>query len=352
MTNVIVRRTDFAHPIIIGKGKGTAPAQSARIMRRNDHDVTDRIRTTDLKQVAGEVLRLYRALYDGTPSHSLKQAFKDLGKLYAGKHPDYLPCDTEYHDIQHVLDVTLAMARLMDGYERSRNGSGAPSLPAACFSLGVITALYHDFGYLRRKGDRKHRYGAEYTLTHVSRGSTHLRKYLPRIGLKKYAGTGATLVHYTGYERPAETIPLNDTLLRRVGHMLGTADIIAQMADRCYLEKCRDRLYPEFVLGGLAERRMPDGRKQVMFTSGDDLVRKTPGFYMTAAKRLDLQLARAYEYAERHFKGQNLYLEEMHKNVRYAQAVATAPVNGALRRTPPSTLNQGVEPYPRDLVIR
>jgi len=319
-------------------------------MRRNDHDVTDKIRTTDLKQVAGEVMRLYRGLYNGTPADSLEHAFADLQTLYGGEHPEYLPCDTEYHDIQHVLDVTLAMARLMDGYERSRNGS--PALPAACFALGVITALFHDFGYLRKKKDRRHRYGAEYTLTHVSRGSNYLKSYLPKIGLKKYANTGATLVHYTGYERPAETIPLNDTLLRRVGHMLGTADIIAQMADRCYLEKCRDRLYPEFVLGGLAKRKLPNGKTQIIFTSGDDLVHKTPGFYMNAAKRLDLQLARAYEYAERHFKGQNLYLEEMQKNVRYAQAIADAPDTGMLRRAAPSTLKKGVEPYPKDLVIR
>ena len=320
-------------------------------MRRNDHDVTDRVRTTDLQQVSAEVMRLYRRLYNGSPSHAIERGFAEIGRLYIGEHPEYQPCDTEYHDVQHILDVTLAMARLMDGYERSRT-NGSPALPAACFALGVITALFHDFGYLRKRGDRRHRYGAEYTLTHVSRGSKHLHGYLPRIGLKRYANAGATLVHYTGYERPAETIPLNDMLLRRVGHMLGTADIIAQMADRCYLEKCRDRLYPEFVLGGLTRKKLPGGGTQIMFTSGDDLVRKTPGFYMNAAKRLDLQLARAYEYAERHFRGQNLYLEEMQKNVRYAQAVGDAPNTDMLRRTPPSTLKQGVEPYPKDLVIR
>jgi hypothetical protein len=320
-------------------------------MRRSDHDVTNTIRTTDLKQVAGEAMRVYRGLYEGTPSDAIEHAFEDLGRLYAGEHADYQPCDTEYHDIQHVLDVTLAMVRLMDGYERSRNGS--PSLTAPCFSLGVVTALFHDFGYLRKRRDRRHRYGAEYTLTHVTRGSKHLHDYLPRIGLKRYATAGAILVHYTGYERRAETIPLNDTLLRRVGHMLGTADIIAQMADRCYLEKCRDRLYPEFVLGGLTKKKLPGGRSEILFSSGDDLVRKTPGFYMNAAKRLDLQLARAYEYAERHFQGQNLYLEEMQKNVRYARAVGNAPIrHDMLRRTPPSTLNPGVEPYPKDLVIR
>ncbi len=310
-------------------------------MRRSDHDVSNTIRTTDLRQVAGEVLRLYRGLYDGTPADAIEQAFEDIGRLYAGEHPDYQPCDTAYHDIQHVLDVTLAMARLLDGYERSREVTrsrvgDSPSLPAACFSR-----------------DRRHRYGAEYTLTHVTRGSRHLHRYLPRIGLKRYALAGATLVHYTGYERRAETIPLNDTLLRRVGHMLGTADIIAQMADRCYLEKCRDRLYPEFVLGGLTKKKLPGGRTQILFTSGNDLVSKTPGFYMNAAKRLDLQLARAYEYAERHFNGQNLYLEEMQKNVRYAQAVGNATAKSELlRRTPPSTLKKGIEPYPKELVIR
>jgi hypothetical protein len=319
-------------------------------MRRNDHDVTNRIRTTDLQQVSAEVLRLYRGLYNGSKSSSIEHAFADIERLYDGRHPDYQPCDTEYHDIQHVLDVTLAMARLMDGYERSRNG--LPTLSAACFSLGVITALFHDFGYLRKRGDHRHRYGAEYTLTHVTRGSKHLQSYLPRIGLKRYAEAGATLVHYTGYERRAETIPLEDTLLRRVGHMLGTADIIAQMSDRCYLEKCRDRLYPEFVLGGLATKALPGGRTQVLFNSGDDLVRKTPGFYMNAAKRLDLQLARAYEYAASHFKGQNLYIEEIQKNVRYAQAVGDAPNMGMLRRLPPSTLKKGIQPYPKELVIR
>ncbi|MBM3367617.1 MAG: hypothetical protein FJY43_04950 [Betaproteobacteria bacterium] len=330
-------------------------------MRRNDYDVTDSIRTTDAGQVRGEVLRVFRGLYDGKAPRAvpaaIKSAFDDVERAYSGEDAEYQPCDTEYHDIQHVLDITLAMARLLDGYERSRGAKRSragksPHLPPEYFALGVITALYHDFGYLKRRSDRRHRYGAEYTMSHVTRGSKHLRAYLPGLGLRRLANVGATLVHFTGYERPAETIPINDTLLRRVGHMLGTADIIAQMSDRCYLEKCRDRLYPEFVLGGLAQKTLSGGRKQVLFRSGDDLVRKTPALYMSAAKRLDLQLARAYEYAERHFAGQNLYIEEMQKNVRYAQTVAQAPDTDMLRRAPPSTLNAGIEPYPKGMVIR
>jgi len=97
------------------------------------------------------------------------------------------------------------------------------------------------------------------------------------------------------------------------------------------------------VAGGVARGR---------FRSGEELVHATPALFIGAAKRLDLQLARAYEYAERHFRGQNLYLEEMQKNVRYAQVVSDTPNTGTLRRLPPSTLNKGVQPYPKELVIR
>ena len=314
-------------------------------MRRNDYDVTDSICTTDPAAVGAEVVRIFNGLYDGAPALALQRAFADASALYMGEHPEYHPCDTAYHDIQHVLDVTLAMARLLDGYERRRNGDAR--LKPEIFTLGVLAALYHDFGYLRRRHDRLHRFGAEYTLTHVSRGAAFLRNYMKELGLGHLARAAGTLVHYTGYERPAETIRLSDTLLRRVGQMLGTADIIAQMADRCYLEKCRDRLYREFVLGGLAGRRLAGRRTLPHFVSGDELVQKTPGFYENATRRLDLQLARAYEYAGR--QGQNLYLEEMQKNVRHAQRVADVPSTG-LRRQPPSTLAPDVESYPKDLM--
>jgi hypothetical protein len=319
-------------------------------MRRNDYDVSDSICTTDVGAVSAEVVRLFKGLYDGATAAPLERAFADAALLYQGKHPDYHPCDTEYHDLQHVLDVTLAMARLMDGYQRSRR-NGDAQLDPELFVVGGLASLFHDFGYLRRRQDRKHRYGAEYTLTHVSRSSDFLRRYLHELGLGHRSRTAATLVHYTGYERPTETIRLSDTLLRRVGQMLGTADIIAQMSDRCYLEKCRDRLFPEFVLGGLAGRRLAGSRTLPAFVSGNDLVQKTPGFYQNALKRLDLQLARAYEYAARYFGGPNLYLEEMQKNISYAQRVTPLSNSGEqLRRQPPSTLEPDVQPYPKDLV--
>jgi len=278
----------------------------------------------------------------------MQRAFDDMSMMYHGKHPDYHPCDTEYHDIQHVLDVTLTMARLLDGYQRDRE-LHALLLPEH-FNVGVVTALFHDIGYLRN--DHKHRYGAEYTLTHVTRGSRFLRDYLPHIGLKRYAADAAILVHFTGYERDAGTIRLDDPLLRRIGEILGTADIIAQMSDRCYLEKCHDRLYSEFVLGGIARRKLPDGKVVVLYKSGQDLVRKIPVFYLNAMKRLDQVLHRAYHYAEIHFGGRNLYLQAMKLNEQHAAAAANVPGSSRLRREMPKTMLAGVRAHPEDLIIR
>ncbi|HSH07912.1 MAG TPA: hypothetical protein VLA41_09650 [Burkholderiales bacterium] len=319
-------------------------------MRRNDHDVTDQIRTTDADAVENEILNLYRARYPAASSRAIETAFGDAVRMYNGAHPDFHACDTEYHDLQHVLDVTLAMARLMDGYARSRS-NGSPTLPAKLFTDGIIAALFHDVGYLRHKRDDLRRYGSEYTLTHVSRGSALLRGYLASRGLSEYADETAELLHYTGYERPIAAIQVSDPLMQRLGRMLGSADIIAQMSDRCYLEKCRDRLYPEFLLGGLARKTLPDGRVEVVFSSGDDLVRKTPAFFANAMRRLEHDLGRAYDYAESHFEGRNFYTDEMQKNVRHAAAYDATRDARMLRRAPPTTLRPDVQPYPEDLVI-
>ena len=304
--------------------------------RRNEFDVTNQVKTTDAGAVCNEILRIYQELYLDPSPEVLTRAFADLTRLYQGKYPGYVGCDTLYHDTQHVLDVTLAMARLMNGYERTSHGT--EQFGERLFRLGIITALFHDCGYIRHKKDTRHRNGAEYTLRHVSRGARFLEQYLPKVGMPDLAGVAAQLVHFTGYEIPVQQINVPSLVFRLLGNLLGSADIIAQMADRCYLEKCRERLYPEFVLGGIARRRNGDGSEEVVFESADDLVMKTPDFHLVASKRLDESLGGAYRYVQRHFGGQNLYLEEMDRNLRFAKTVAKKRDVSLLRRRPPRTL--------------
>ena len=320
----------------------TSRGETPVLMHRNDYDVTNSIRTTDPAAVGAEVIRLYRALFPHATPQPFERAFTEVARAYDGGDLAYWPCDTEYHDIQHVLDVTLAMARLMDGYQRSR-ADGVEHVRSEQFVAGALAALFHDFGYLRRRSDHRHRYGAEYTIGHVSRGAAFLRRYMRELGFDDGLGRLAgTLLHFTGYERQADAIRIGSGLPRHLGQMLGTADIIAQMSDRCYLEKCRDRLYPEFVLGRLGAPR--HAQHLPVFASGSELVAKTPDFYEGAMRRLDAQLGRSHEFAARHFGGENPYLDGMRKNVSYACNPAAV-----LRRQPPCTLLPEVQPYPRDL---
>jgi hypothetical protein len=302
--------------------------------RRSDFDVSNRINTTDPVCVKLEVTRIHRSLYHAD-SPALQRAFDDLVRLYYGHYPGYSRCDTAYHDLQHVMDVTLAMARLIDGYDRTRGQS--PRIDSELFVLGVVCALFHDCGYIRKQNDTRHRNGAAYTATHVSRGGKFVKEYLPEIGLAKFADAAPLILHFTGYERPVDSIRLEDPVLRLVGSLLGSADIIAQMSDRCYLEKCRDRLFPEFVEGGITRKSTVKG-DVVVFASAEDLLRKTPSFYQNASRRLEGDLGGAYKYAEVHFGGNNLYMDAVRQNIRWVERTASDAAQPVpLRRKPPVT---------------
>jgi hypothetical protein len=145
------------------------------------------------------------------------------------------------------------------------------------------------------------------------------------------------IIHFTGYEVPFEQIEARVADPRDItlGHLLGTADMIAQMADRCYLEKCRDRLYAEFVLGGVA-LPVSDRGPQVKYASGLDLLRQTPEFVSDVReKRLDGDFHGAYRYLEILYDGQNPYLEAIDRNLDYLRQVLRSESWQLLRRRPP-----------------
>lgn len=309
-------------------------AAAAMQDRRSDYDVTNRVCVTSSDAVRDEVCRLFRDCFPAADADAIWLAFHDFDRLFRGRLPGYLGCDTVYHDRQHSLDMTLAMARLLAGYERSCE-------PADCLgperaTLGLLAALFHDAGYIRRSGEEHRRNGAEMTGWHVSRSAAFLRDWLPRIGLGELAPLAAQIVHYTGYELNLDEIELDDPRDAIIGHLLGSADLLAQMADRCYLEKCRDRLYAEFVLGGVAFRRLPGGGREIRYASGIDLLRQTPDFWRQAARqRLEKHFNRAYRYLELLFDGGNPYMDWIEKNLAYLDGLIARDDWQGLRRHPP-----------------
>jgi hypothetical protein len=321
--------TDFT------RAASTRPLKIMTSARRSDYDVTNTVQVSSPQAVLAAVEALYRPTWPGMSLEPLSRAFTHFERLFAGEVPGWHGVDTVYHDRQHTLDITLALARLLVGYERQQREGDR--MGGARATIGVVTGLFHDVGYLRRTDERDSRNGAEFTRTHVSRGARFLEEYLPQLGFADWVPVATEIIHFTGYEVPFACIEekVSDRRYIMVGHLLGTADMIAQMADRCYLEKCRDRLYAEFVLGGVA-LPFSEGYPQVKYASGLDLLRQTPEFVNDVrAKRLDRDFHGAYRYLEILFGGTNPYMEAIDRNLEYLRQVLRSENWQLLRRRPP-----------------
>jgi hypothetical protein len=305
-------------------------------VRRSDFDVTNTVQVSVPAAVLEAVEALYRPVWPELEFKPLEQAFEHFERLFAGQVPGYFGVDTVYHDRQHTLDITLALARLIVGHERMQ--PEAARLGSERAIVGLIVGLFHDVGYLRRTDDTESRNGAEFTRTHVSRGARFLEEYLPELGLSAWVPVTSQIIHFTGYEVsfPQIEAKVPDKRDVMLGYLLGTADMVAQIADRCYLEKCRDRLYAEFVLGGVALPVAANGGRQVKYASGLDLLRQTPEFVAEVrAKRLDGEFRSAYRFLEALYGGRNPYMEAIDRNMEYLRQILRSENWRLLRRSPP-----------------
>jgi hypothetical protein len=280
--------------------------------RRNDYDVTNTVQVSSPQKVRAAVAELFTALYPNSSFDAVWLAFHDFERLFQGLEPEYHAVDTSYHDIQHTLDMTLALARLLVGHEISVERQDRLGPERA--ELAIVSALFHDAGYLRHKvRDKDAVNGAVFTRLHVTRSGQFLEGYLPRIGLKEFVPAVSRIVHFTGYELNLDQIELDHPKDSIVGHLLGTADLVAQLADRCYLEKCRDRLYPEFVIGGV--------------------------YQSSARRRLEHNFNRVYRFMEAFFeRRESPYILFIRKNLTFLNKVIETGEWHRLRRRPPCVM--------------
>ena len=289
-------------------------------LRGLDKDVTDTVDVTDWRAVCAAIVEIFEKRYPGEDVGVIPTLVEDFHRLYSGEYPGFHACDIGYHNIQHVLDVSLAMARLIDGFEKCHRSEEQLGLPLAL--AGLASALFHDAGYIRHRNDTKHKNGAEYTRVHVSRSARFLTKYLPTVGLDYAVPICKKMVHFTGYEVNPNDISVPTEAEKQIGWLLGTADLIAQMADVAYLEKCRDKLYPEFEEGGTAGTGGIFSAAGVIYKTPQQLMESTPNFIRTAVQvRLDGYFHQSYRYAAEHFGGDNLYMDAIYENCSLLEAV-------------------------------
>src|SRR4051812_5996053 len=102
-----------------GSPRKNRPAGCVMQHRLNQNDVTNKVNVEDAFQVRDAVTSLFAARYPETDLTALAYAFDDFKALFEGDYPGYLRCDTLYHDLRHTLDMSLAMARIVEGHDRA-----------------------------------------------------------------------------------------------------------------------------------------------------------------------------------------------------------------------------------------
>jgi hypothetical protein len=227
--------------------------------------------TRDPLAVAARVRADFQSMFVDADRLRVPQLFSWAIDCFHGRHPDYLPIDARYHDLEHTLQGVVCLSALLRGRHVANE---SPVISRADFELALIAMLFHDTGYLKRRDDTVGT-GAKYTVTHVNRSCEFAEMFLASKGFNAGSIRSAqNMIRCTGMGANVAAIPFQPDTERICGFALGTADLLGQMAASDYVEKL-PVLYEEFVEAG----RFNGNPGAVGFSSVDDLVRKTPGFW-------------------------------------------------------------------------
>lgn len=236
----------------------------------------------------------------------VRPLFDDVIRLFHGKYPGYYAIKTPYHNLPHTLDVFLCAARLMHGLWIS-----GTKLDNREIALVMFATLLHDVGYAQERKGKETGTGAQYTPTHVARGLEFMRCYSLDHGIPDdFVRDLAPVISCSDPRLPISSISFPSDRIRLAGQILGTADLVGQMADRNYLEKL-SYLFQEFE-----EAHMGD------FKSVHDMMRKTSIFFAKIQVKLDEDFAGLYHKFLQHFREtlgeeRNYYMESINKNMDY-----------------------------------
>jgi len=270
------------------------------------------VATNDATAVEVAVQHAYLGMFPQGDPLFVPRTFGWAIECFTGGHADYQPIDALYHDFEHTLQGTLCMARLLHG--RFLAGQNPP-LPQRMFQLGLIGILLHDTGYLKKRDDTTGT-GAKYTVVHVERSAEFAAALLREKGFKpEEIQSVQNMIHCTGVDAALATIHFQNEAEQIVGHALGTADLLGQMAADDYPEKL-EVLFAEFAE---AAKALKDRTHFIcLFHSGRDLMQKTPGFWEKyVLPKLTKDFSALYRFLSVPYPhGPNQYLQKIESNMR------------------------------------
>jgi hypothetical protein len=277
-----------------------------------------------------EILFIVERICPAADLNLIREVHNDLAAFFAGSHPDFQKNNLPYHNLRHSQMVVLATIRLFDGLHWN-----ATPISVDMLLRGLLAAYFHDTGMLLIEGDPAGS-GTEYMANHEARSILFLKRYAAIKGLgEEIPKDCATIINYTDLYGDPSTLEFHSREIQLVGQVVGSADILAQMADRYYLE-CLPLLYNELQAGGISRHR-----------SALELMEHTANFYHTVVlKRLfttfsHTSTAMQTHFRERHKIDRNLYIENINKNVLYLNKIIRkcqeiSCLDKYLKRNPPA----------------
>ncbi len=282
------------------------------------------VNTQDTRAVERRVVEAQQQLFPGRDSGIIPAQFAWVESIFLGRDAEFLPIDARYHDLEHTLQGTLALATLL--HHRGLE-SVAPVLSAREFELAIMAILIHDTGYLKYRDDTAGT-GAKYTFTHVQRSCDFAAVQLERRG---YSATDISavqnMIRCTGLGAAASRIPFASEAERVCGFALGTADLVGQMAATDYPDKL-PILYAEFQEAADFSGGARDG---VGFESAADLIAKTPGFWRNyVLPKLNGEFLGLHRHLEVERDGRRIhpYLEAIEANLRRLESRGSSGLAG------------------------
>jgi hypothetical protein len=272
----------------------------------------------------------------------LRSSFAFVERLFEGGQAGYLACDMPYHDLRHSLDAALAMARLVDGY-RQQGGTTAAALTPDLGLAAVLLALLHDTGFLRTTAEAS-LCGPELAAAHEPRSAAFAAGYLRSTALAPHAHLASLILATRVATAPGPLLAGRNDAANAIGRMLGSADLLCQMADRRYLERCYHHLYPELLIGGGDRCLAEDGGQKILFRDARDLVAHTPGFYANVARpRLEQDFGNVGRHLVAHFGGADPYARSTRDNLERCATIVGGD-RWDLLDGPPMTTTRELDP--------
>jgi len=263
-------------------------------------------------RVLDEVKILFLDMFDQGDFVAISSAFEDITALFLGQLPGYKACDTPYHNLKHTTDVFLAMARLLHGAHVK-----GVALSENDVLLGLIAALMHDTGYIV-KDTENYSSGATLAPLHIDRSIQFLKHALPPQSCPPESVLYCEqLIWCTDLLKPIDTISFQSPIHEQIGKILAAADLLAQTADRTYLEKL-PLLYLEFKEAGTTP-----------YNTEIELIQDAILFNEQVNERLTNQLDSVNRYLLDHFRirwniDADLYQTAIDRSMVYLSSVLDA----------------------------